>query len=64
LELDHLSVGERRLARRPLERDPEGSRAEIARRLHRLRADPLRQVLAEADVEAGLVERRLCGGGT
>jgi hypothetical protein len=64
LELDHIGVGEARLARRPLERDPKSACAEVPRWLDRLCPDPLRQVLAEADEEAGVIGRRLRRGGT
>jgi hypothetical protein len=62
LVVGDITLRDARLARRPLEREPEALRTKVARWRDRLRADHPRQILAEADDEA--IARRLRRRGT
>ena len=64
LEVGDVAVRHSNPTRRPLEREPERLRAEVARRRDRVGADRPGQVLAEPDDESGPVERRPRRGGT
>jgi hypothetical protein len=64
LEVDDVAVRDARLPLRPLEREPERFRAELARRGDRRLTNRPRHILAEPDEETPAVERGLRIGGT